>query len=116
MKKIISLLMIIVMTFMFSFMVAENSTVYGDETLKASNVKVEITVNENNTYEITETIDIDFITPHHGIIRTIPLENEIRRADGTKGHNYAYVDNIRCNEDYEYDEEDGYAFIKIGDE
>ena len=54
MKKIFSLLMIIIMTFMFSFIVAENSTVYGDETLKASNVKVEITVNEN----------IQIISPH----------------------------------------------------
>ncbi len=112
MKKILSMITAItVMMFSFGFMF---TAVSSDETLKATNVRVEITVNENNTYEITETIDIDFATPHHGIIRSIPTENSIRRQDGTFGHNEAIISDVRVNVEYTTDRGFGSYDIRMG--
>lgn len=44
---------------------------------------INIIVNENNTFDVTETIDTYFNVPKHGIFRTIPLKNTIKRLDGT---------------------------------
>ena len=61
MKKIMRLVLALaVLVFSFGLALTRTSA---DETLKATNVRVEITVNENNVYEITETIDIEFATP-----------------------------------------------------
>ena len=38
---------------------------------------VNVVVNENNVFEITETITAYFNVPKHGIYRTIPLKNTI---------------------------------------
>ena len=113
-KRIIAALS--VLAFLLSFVWAGIITVCADDTLRASNVRVEITVNENNTYEITETIDIAFATPHHGIIRNIPLVNTIIREDGSTGRNYAEVSSINCNEKYSTEYENSYYVIRIGDE
>ncbi|MBQ3375773.1 MAG: DUF2207 domain-containing protein [Erysipelotrichaceae bacterium] len=88
--------------------------VQADETLKASNIKVEITVHDDNTYEITETIDIVYNTPHHGIIRNIPLENQIVREDGSRGETSASITNVNCNEEYTTYHSGNYYVIKIG--
>ena len=40
---------------------------------------IDIKVNEDNTYDITETIDAYFNVSKHGIFRTIPLTNTITR-------------------------------------
>ena len=87
----------------------------GDETLKASNIRVEITVHDDNSYDITETIDIVYNTPHHGIIRNIPLENNIVREDGSTSNVDAYVHNVGCNEPYTTYYSGNYYVIKIGD-
>ena len=88
--------------------------VSADESLYAEHVNVEITVNEDNSFDITETIEIYFETPHHGIIRSIPTENTVVREDGTSNRNYAVVSEIKCNVDYSTSEEDGSLNIKMG--
>ena len=113
MKRIIAVLS--VLAFLLSFGWFSRITAYADDTLRASNVRVEITVNENNTFEITEIIDIDFATPHHGIIRNIPLINTIIREDGSTGRNNAEVLSVQCNEEYDTEYENGYYVIRIGD-
>lgn len=79
------------------------------------NYDVNIVVNEDNTYMITETIDAYFKIGKHGIYRKIPLKNEVVRQDGTISHNRAKVSNISVNEDYTISTENGYRVIKIGD-
>ena len=86
-----------------------------DDTLKASNVKVEIEVSEFNIMTVTETIDIEFLTPHHGIIRTLPLENNIIREDGSTGYNVAEVSEVNCNVPFTTSSSFSTYTIRIGD-
>ena len=75
-KKILSLLSIIVLLLCISPKVnAYNNNYY----IKHYNVDIE--VRENNSYLITETIDayFDAGANKHGIIRNIPLKNNIYR-------------------------------------
>jgi len=76
---------------------------------------INITVNENNTFEIVETIDAFFNVKKHGILRKIPLKNQVIRQDGTKSTNRATVENITVNEKHAVSVDAGYKVIKIGD-
>ena len=77
---------------------------------------IDMIVNEDNTFDITETIDVTFTESNkHGIFRKIPLRNEVTRLDGTKSSNIAKISNISVNESYTTSNEDGYKVLKIGD-
>ena len=75
---------------------------------------VNIIVNENNTLDITETITAYFNTYKHGIIRSIPLKNNITRLDGTTSINHAQITNLNVNNKYVTYKEKGVYKIKIG--
>lgn len=75
---------------------------------------VNILVNENNTFNITETITVYFYTPKHGIIRTIPLKNKIKRPNGTTSANRAKVSGIRLNDEFSVTRNNGTCDIRIG--
>jgi len=83
-----------------------------DYTIQSYDINMK--VNENNTFDITETITADFHISKHGIIRKIPLVNQINRVDGTSSRNKAKISNIRVNQDYQLKKEDGYQIIQIG--
>ena len=51
---------------------------------------VQVVVNEDDTYVVTETISVHFTLPSHGIYRTIPLRTTLDR-DGQKSTYYAKV-------------------------
>ena len=76
---------------------------------------VDINVNENNTFDITETITANFVQGKHGIFRTIPISNKVNRIDGTTSKNHAQVFNLRVD-GYEYStsKENGNLKVKIG--
>lgn len=76
---------------------------------------IDMHVNENNTFDITEKITVYFDEPRHGIYRKIPLKNHIVRADGTESYNKAKITNIYVSENYTTYNDDGYKIIKIGD-
>ena len=40
---------------------------------------IKMVVNEDDTYEITETVDVEFTAPSHGIYRTIPRQTTLDR-------------------------------------
>lgn len=61
---------------------------------------VNIKVNENNTLDITEVIDVYFNEYRHGIYRDIPLANNVVRLDGTKSRNRAKLSNISVSEQF----------------
>ncbi len=85
-----------------------------DYTIK--NYNIDVIVNENNTFDITETITAYFNVPKHGIFRKIPTKNEVVRADGTTSNNSARITNISVDdEEYTTYGESGYRVIKIGD-
>lgn len=82
-------------------------------TIKAYDVKM--VVNEDNTFDITETITTDFTQSKHGIYRKIPTKNTVNRVDGTSSKNRAKITNIKVNEKFSTSTENGYKVIKIGD-
>jgi uncharacterized membrane protein YgcG len=51
---------------------------------------IQVVVNEDDTYEVTETINVHFTLPSHGIYRTIPLRTTLDR-DGQKTKYFAKV-------------------------
>lgn len=76
---------------------------------------VNMIVNENNTFDITETISVNFTGYNkHGIFRKIPLKNTVTRLDGTKSSNRAEISNISVSDSYQVSNEDGYKVLKIG--
>lgn len=75
---------------------------------------INIIVNENNTFDITEKITANFKEPRHGIYRTIPLSNTVKRTDGTTTNNRAQVNKVKVNENYSTTWENNNYKIKIG--
>lgn len=76
---------------------------------------IKINVNENNTFDITETIIANFNKPKHGIFRKIPLTNNVIRLDGTTTQNTAYIKNIKVNDKYSESIETQNKVLTIGD-
>ena len=76
---------------------------------------VQMVINEDNSFDITETITVNFNEERHGIIRTIPLTNRVSRLDGTSYTNHARISNINCNTKYTTSNSGGNLNIKIGD-
>lgn len=80
-----------------------------------SKYDVNMVVNEDNSYDITETINAVFTGSNkHGIIRKIPINNTVIRNDGTTAKTHARITGIQVNKDYSISTEDGYKSIKIG--
>lgn len=75
---------------------------------------INIIVNENNTFDITETITAYFNVSKHGIYRTIPLKNNITRLDGTSSKNRVQISNLSVDNEYTTSRENGNYKMKIG--
>lgn len=75
---------------------------------------VDIIVNENNTFDVTETITAYFNVPKHGIYRMIPLRNEITRLDGTSSTNRARVTKLDVSDEYRTSRQGTNLKVKIG--
>ncbi len=75
---------------------------------------IDMIVNEDNSFEITETIGVYFDLSKHGIYRTIPVKNEIIREDGSKSKNRAKITDINVNNEYQILRENGNYKIQIG--
>ncbi len=80
-----------------------------------SDYDINIIVNENNTFDITEKITAYFNVAKYGIYRNIPIRNKITRLDGTKSNNRAKITNIIINEKYKSYNKNGYKVLQIGD-
>lgn len=94
-----------------------NSTVvnYNSYDYVIENYDIDMIVNKDNTYDITETLDVNFNVPKHGIFRKIPLKNTVKRVDGSSSENSAQITNIEVSEKNTISTQDGYRVIKIGD-
>lgn len=87
---------------------------YETESYVIDKYDIKINVNENNTFDITETITAYFNVPKHGIFRTIPLKNNIVRLDGTKDTNRTQISNVSVDKEYTTKRENGNYKIQIG--
>ncbi len=76
---------------------------------------VNMNVNSDNSFDITETIVANFNKSRHGIIRKLPLKNNVMREDGTSSTNRAFITNIDVSEKYTRSVESNNLNLKIGD-
>ena len=76
---------------------------------------VDIIVGENNILKITEVIDCKFTMSSHGILRYIPVVNEVKREDGSKNTQLAKIKNIKISEQYSESVEGNMRVYRIGD-
>lgn len=76
---------------------------------------VNINVNENNSFDITEHISTYFNEQRHGIFRTIPTRNQVKRTDGTSHSVKAKIKNIKASENCDVSIENGNYVLQIGD-
>ena len=112
--KFIGIFILCLTTFMPNKVLAE-SAVIKDNGYSIKNYDINMVVNEDNTFDITEKITANFNVERHGIYRRIPLKNSITRLDGTKSNNRAKISNVTVSERYTISKENGYEVIKIGD-
>lgn len=85
----------------------------GGYTIESYNIDMK--VNEDNTFDITETIAVNFTSyGKHGIFRKIPLKNTVKRLDGTTSNNRAKITNISVSDEFKTSNDSGYKVIKIG--
>ena len=87
---------------------------YGGFDYLIDSYDINIVVNENNRLDITETLIVYFNVPKHGIYRKIPLKNTVKRLDGTTSKNRTQVTNIRVDNEYKKERENGNLKLKIG--
>lgn len=114
MKHKISLLSILFIFFIIMF----SNKIFGinsDAGYIIENYKMDIIVNEDNTFDVTETIDVRFTEDgKRGIIRNIPRVNYLKRENGEYSKNIAYLTNLEVNDDFKYTKDRKYYNIKIG--
>ena len=117
MKQKIVIISIFIMVLLLSVMIPSRvSAITSAGGYTIENYDINMVVNENNTFDITEKISVNFTGYNkHGIFRKIPLKNVVRRLDGTKSTNRAKISIIGVSEQYMVFNEDGYKVLKIGD-
>ena len=78
------------MRFSFSFFLPQEVFAYSNG-YDIKHIDVDITVDEDNTYHVVETISAWYEegAGKHGIIRRLPLRNSIYREDGSQGRTKA---------------------------
>ena len=76
---------------------------------------IDMKVNEDNSYNITEKITAYYNVSKHGIFRKLPLKNQVVRNDGSTSSNRAKISDIKVDAKFETSNESGYKVIKIGD-
>ena len=73
-----------------------------DNTMNTLNYNVDVEVAKDNSYAFHEHLDMDYVTPHHGIYRYIPMQGQ--KISGIKVSGY----------NFETYTQSGYEVIKIG--
>ncbi|MBQ8886233.1 MAG: DUF2207 domain-containing protein [Candidatus Gastranaerophilales bacterium] len=107
MKKFILFIVILAINFLIA-----NVSLAANYYIK--NYDVEMDITEQKNINITETIDVFFTSPSHGIYRKIPFKNQVVRADDTTYTSYADIDNVSVNHQYTLQNQNNYLNIKIG--
>ena len=113
-NKNIKLYILIFSIFLFTFIILPNKVLGKSRGYTIKNYNIDINVNENNSFDITETITANFSQEQHGIIRNIPRVNYIKRNDGTTAKNIALITDIEVNEPYTKSNTINEVSLKIG--
>lgn len=97
MNKVYTIIGIILVIIILFFNV---TTTASTDSYTIDSYNIDIKINENNTYDISETIKVNFSVPSHGINRTIPLKNTVTTSDGTTIDNNVQISNLKINDKY----------------
>ncbi|MEG0895590.1 MAG: DUF2207 domain-containing protein, partial [Oscillospiraceae bacterium] len=114
-KKVLSLLMLIVVVSVTAF--AEDYENY--EYYDTNSYDVNVKISQDNVYSVTETIQVEFKEKRHGIFRYIPyIQNVKRPVNGEiaefRSRSKVYDVDVK-GFDYDVSSENGNKVIKIGD-
>lgn len=90
-----------------------NKIYHSNEPYEIMNYDVNIKVNEDNSYDVTEKIDVYFNEERHGIKRTLPLTNKVMSDDGERKVR-AKITHESVNEPYMVSYENNDMILKIG--
>jgi uncharacterized membrane protein len=112
-KQYLKYIFVFILCLMFFLPNRVSASYTSDYTIDSYNI--DMVVNEDNTFDITEIIKVYFNVSKHGIYRKIPLKNTVTRTDGTSSTNKAKITNLSVSETYTTSNESGYKVIKIGD-
>lgn len=116
MKKHLNLLrVIIIFVFILAIGIISSDVYASNDEYYIESYDIKMDVNENNTFDITETIIANFNIEKHGIFRKLPLKNTVERVDGTTSENIARISDIKVNEKFTTSKEGNNKVIKIGD-
>ena len=111
MKRVFRIVLLLIVSLFIGI-----SNVYAiDNGYEITSYDVNMIINEDNTFDITEKITVNFKEYRHGIFRKIPLRNDIVRNDGSTSTNKAKVTNISVSEHYSTSRYNNTLEIKIGD-
>ena len=97
---IISVLLILPNSVFGASVKPSQSSIYRYSDYVIDSYDIKIVVNENNTFDITESITAYFNTSKHGIYRKIPLKNTVNRLDGSTTTNRARITDLKVNNEY----------------
>lgn len=78
----------------------------------------EITVHENNTYSIDDTMTVNWLKPMHGLRADVPVRATVKRAYGGQVYEDTYqvmVSDVFASEEFDAERDGDYFIIKIGD-
>ena len=114
-KKLKQTITIIALSLMMICAGIPFSQVHAASNFIIEDYNVDITVGEDDVYQITETIKVHFTSSSHGIYRTIPYNVTLDR-DGQKSTFVAGIDDFKMLSGHKYKKESGPGFnIRIGD-
>jgi uncharacterized membrane protein len=75
---------------------------------------VDMVVNEDNSYDVMETIKVHFIEYRHGIVRYLPILNKVYLADGSTYTNHVKISNVKISDNYTTSYTNNICTFKIG--
>ena len=111
-KKLVFMLALLLSLFLFPVQTS------AAEAFTITNYHVDMTVNEDNSAQIVETISVDFNEYRHGIYRSIPVKSYITNfVDGqdlTQVKRFKITDIDVSGEEFETSRYSDYLEIKIG--
>lgn len=90
---------------------------YAASNFYITNMNVDVVVNEDDTYNVTESLNVTFTQPSHGIYRKIPYQVNLDR-DGQTSKFRADIDGFKMLSSQKYKDmsDDTYFNIRFGDE
>lgn len=111
MKRLLKLVMISI----FVFLAVPVTSVCASEYYVMENYHVDMTVNEDGSYDIVETIDVYFNVSSHGIYRSIPSTYDMDWGNGTKTYYFPITDIKVSGDPVDIESNSDGVVLRIGD-